>query len=625
MKRPSNRMNYISIAGLLYIFSLYPLYATEKKLKAEDGSQFDRFGYAAAISGDFALIGAPFEDNGAFDRGSAYIFYKDEGGSNSWGQLVKLTASDADASDQFGMAVDIDGDIAIIGARFEDSKGQNAGAVYIFYRSQDGNNIWTEVKKIVASDGEQDDEFGHSVSVNGDYIIIGAPGEDDGVFNAGAAYIYYRHSGGNEQWGEVKKIIASDAATQDNFGTAVGITDGSAIVGAFGEDSLGDDTGAAYLFDQNEGSTNNWGQVAKILADDDVSDYSEFGYSVAIDGEYAAVGSHADDVTGSNVGSVYMFRKDRGGDNNWGKTMKLLASSGSNDDEFGISVSLDGDFLIVGAYGDDSMADDGGAIYVYYHTPEVKDFWWQMKKIIPGDSNKSDLFGFSSGVSNNKILVGAFLDDGSAQDAGAAYLVSDELVVPATNINLSSLSEDSKVILTWSPSPSSNTTYYHILRGTSITKFDYLLTISKSTQQYTDLTVINNTTYFYKIVSIDGQGNVNEYSNVVSATPEESTLGTGSENGLPDKFTVFQNYPNPFNPSTIIQYTLPDEQYVRVVIFDMLGKEIKTLVSDIESAGIKSVVWDGTNANGQTLSGGIYFYRVTAGQQTETKRMLLLK
>jgi hypothetical protein len=151
------------------------------------------------------------------------------------------------------------------------------------------------------------------------------------------------------------------------------------------------------------------------------------------------------------------------------------------------------------------------------------------------------------------------------------------------------------------------------------------LTLSKSTQQYTDLTVINNTTYYYKIISIDGQGNVNEYSNVVSATPEESTLGTGSENGLPDKFTVFQNYPNPFNPSTIIQYTLPDEQYVRVVIFDMLGKEIKTLVSDIETAGIKSVVWDGTNANGQTLSGGIYFYRITAGQQTETKRMLLLK
>jgi hypothetical protein len=624
MKRPSNRIGVILITGLLLVFSFNPLFASEKKLKAKDGSQFDKFGYATAISGDFVIIGAPGEDNGAFDRGSAYIFYKDEGGSNNWGQKVKLIASDADASDQFGMAVDIDGDIAIVGARFEDSNGQNAGAAYVFYRSQDGTNNWTEVKKILASDGDQDDDFGHSVGVHGNYIIIGAPGEDDGVFSAGAAYIYYRHSGGNDQWGEVKKITANDAATKDNFGAAVGITDGFVIVGAFGEDSMADDAGAAYIYDQNEGSTNNWGQVAKILADDS-SDYSEFGYSVAIDGEYAAVGSHADNVTGSNIGSVYMFRKDRGGNKNWGKTMKLLAGGGSDGDEFGISVSLDGDFLIVGAYQDDSMANDGGAIYVYYHMPEVQDYWWQMKKIVQGDSDRSDLFGFSTGVSDGKIIIGAFFDDGSAQDAGAAYLVSDELVVPTTSINLSSISEDSKINLFWSPSPSSNTTSYYILRGTSSTKFDYLLTVSKSTQQYSDLTVTNNTTYYYKIASIDDQGNVNEYSNVVNATPEESTLGTESENGLPDKFAVFQNYPNPFNPTTIIQYALPEQQFVQVVIFDMLGKEIKTLVSDIENAGIKSVTWDGTNSDGKYLSGGIYFYRVTMGQHTETRRMLLLK
>jgi hypothetical protein len=387
---------------------------------------------------------------------------------------------------------------------------------------------------------------------------------------------------------------------------------------------MADDAGAAYIYDQNEGSTNNWGQVTKILADDS-SDYSEFGYSVAIDGEYAAVGSHADNVTGSNIGSVYMFRKDRGGNKNWGKTMKLLAGGGSDGDEFGISVSLDGDFLIVGAYQDDSMANDGGAIYVYYHMPEVQDYWWQMKKIVQGDSDRSDLFGFSTGVSDDKIIIGAFFDDGSAQDAGAAYLVSDELVVPTTSINLSSISEDSKINLFWSPSPSSSTASYYILRGTSSTKFDYLLTVSKSTQQYSDLTVTNNTTYYYKIASIDDQGNVNEYSNVVNATPEESTLGTESENGLPDKFAVFQNYPNPFNPTTIIQYALPEQQFVQVVIFDMLGKEIKTLVSDIENAGIKSVTWDGTNSDGKYLSGGIYFYRVTMGQHTETRRMLLLK
>jgi len=135
-----------------------------------------------------------------------YIFERHAGGSNSWGETKKLIASDAQNSDLFGCSVAIDGDIAVVGAKFEDSHGPDAGSAYIFERNFGGSNNWGQVKKVSASDAQANDQFGISVAVNGDFLIVGAPYEDEEGNYAGAAYVFEKNAGGINNWGEIKKL-----------------------------------------------------------------------------------------------------------------------------------------------------------------------------------------------------------------------------------------------------------------------------------------------------------------------------------------------------------------------------------------------------------------------------------
>ncbi|MFC1550832.1 T9SS type A sorting domain-containing protein, partial [Candidatus Neomarinimicrobiota bacterium] len=349
------------------------------------------------------------------------------------------------------------------------------------------------------------------------------------------------------------------------------------------------------------------------------------GYSVSIYNDIIAIGAHGDNIEEHNEGSVYLFRQDFGGQDNWGQIAKLLAGDREDNDQFGISLSLTKGFLLIGAHGEDTNGEDGGAAYLFYLTPELVDHWWQFKKIIASDGDNSDFFGFSVAVNDKDVVIGAFLEDGSGQDAGAAYILSNEFEVPDTKINLSAIGEDQQVILSWSPSPSSTTQSYYIFRGMNTTELSYLTTVSNSIYQYNDYSVENSITYFYKIFSIDDIGSVNEYSNVIESTPQESTLGTESTNAMPERFNVSQNYPNPFNPVTNFTYSIPAEANVRIIIFDMLGHQIKNIANRLEQPGTKMVTWDATDDDGKTVGGGVYFYQVRAGNNTYTGKMLLLK
>ena len=132
----------------------------------------------------------------------------------------------------------------------------------------------------------------------GRYVIVGAFGNDDAGSNSGSAYIFYRNEGGMNNWGEVTKIVASDAAMGDLFGVPVSIWEDYAIVGATGEDSFGSRSGAAYIFYRNEGGEDNWGQFKKIVAIDGKS-LDRFGFGASIWGNYAVVGAPALNTAGS--------------------------------------------------------------------------------------------------------------------------------------------------------------------------------------------------------------------------------------------------------------------------------------------------------------------------------------
>ncbi len=388
---------------------------------AADTQDFDLLGNSVALSGDYAVAGAYGEGGAGIGRGAVYIFDRNYNGTDNWGQVKKLTASDAANNDYFGYSADIDGDYVVAGAFYADSLGFDRGAAYVYYRNQGGTDNWGEVVKLIASDAADSDEFGYSVAIDGDYVVVGARVEDGAGSNRGAAYVFYRNQGGADNWGEVKKLTASDAADLDQFGFSVGISGDNVVVGARLEDGAGTDRGAAYVFNRNQGGADNWGEVTKLTASSP-ENAAYFGYSLAVSGDYAVVGASGEDGGGTNLGAVYIFDKDFGGTNNWGQVAQLSASDGEDGDEFGSSVAVDGDYLIVGAFYEDGAGTSRGAAYIYGRNYGGADAWGEVMKLTALDAADQDWFGFSVAINGNYAVVGAMYEDGGGNQRGAIYI-----------------------------------------------------------------------------------------------------------------------------------------------------------------------------------------------------------
>ncbi|NIR35974.1 MAG: hypothetical protein GWN79_05675, partial [Actinobacteria bacterium] len=272
--------------------------------------------------------------------GSAYVFRRNDGGADGWGQLRKLTASDGAADDEYGKSVAISGDTVLIGAWHEADAGSDSGAAYVVTLA---GCDWTEVDKPVAGDGAADDHFGLAVALDGDQALIGAPDDDDAGAGSGAAYLFQRNTGGVDTWGQVKKLTASDAAAGDSFGTAVALHGDLAVVGAPAGDAGGTaDTGTAYVFERNQGGADNWGEVTELTASDAaLSD--AFGTSVALDIDHVVVGAPGDDGA---TGAIYVFERNQGGSDAWGQVQKRTAADAAAGDELGAAVGLSLDTIV---------------------------------------------------------------------------------------------------------------------------------------------------------------------------------------------------------------------------------------------------------------------------------------
>jgi len=378
----------------------------QDKLLASDGANFDLFGCSVSISGDYAIVGA-YEDqvNGEWS-GSAYVFTRS--GTAWWTEQAKLLASDGVAGDWFGCSVSIDGDYAIVGAFGDDGNGVASGSAYVFTRS---GTAWTQQVELLASDGATYDYFGHSVSIDGEYAIIGAFYDDDNGDTSGSAYIFKRDG---TAWTEQAKLLASDGAADDRFGRSVSISGDYAIIGAHYDDDNGEHSGSAYVFNR---SGSAWTEQAKLLASDGAaSDY--FGHSVSIDGEYAIVGAFGDDDNGEHSGSAYIFKRDGTA---WTEQAKLLASDGAADDLFGHSVSISGDYAIIGAYYDDDNGDWSGSAYIFKRDGTA---WTEQAKLLASDGAEMEMFGCSVSIDGEYAIIGAYYDDDNGAISGSAYLFS---------------------------------------------------------------------------------------------------------------------------------------------------------------------------------------------------------
>jgi len=315
----------------------------QEMLFANDGTKEDYFGSSVAISDEFAVVGAPYDDDRGADTGSVYIFHRT---GETWTQQAKLNPhGQAILWCEFGCAVAISGDYIIVGSNQEEWA---EGAVYIFKR--DGE-AWDEQAKLASSNRAWGDAFGYSVYISGDYVVATAPIRDN---EKGSAYIFKRDG---DIWKEQAILTADDGEVGDWFGVSASISGDYAIVGACKHK---DNIGTAYIFVRDGAS---WKQHAKLTSDD-MAKESWFGYSVCISGDYAIVGA----VKAGGKGAIYGFMRE--GDS-WKQVSKRVASDGMSDDWFGVAVAFSGSYAIVGADEADVSGADSGAAYIYHCTEDL--------------------------------------------------------------------------------------------------------------------------------------------------------------------------------------------------------------------------------------------------------------
>src|SRR5262249_44144042 len=408
-------------------------FSQQQELTASDGTALDQFGFSVAMTGDTAVVGTVGADNlPNNEQGAAYVFVRS---GTSWSQQAKLLASDGASGDVFGWSVAISGNASgisvVVGAPWADI-GSNTfqGAAYVFTRAT-GGATWSEQQKLVAPDGAASDFFGYSVAITGDRVFVGAPEDDVGSnTDQGSVNIFARS---NSMWSWIQLLTANDGAASDQFGSKVAVDNSSLrlLVGAPADDvGSNTDQGSAYVFRPLTPSNFSWTQQQKLVASDGAAG-DLFGSSVAIHVSTLVVGADHDDIgSNSDQGSAYVFAL---GGSTWSEQQKLTASDGAASDKFGWSVAISSNFnwtfVVVGAPFDDigSRGDQGSA---YVFTRNFNSATWnQFQKLTAanvGGSGDPDYFGWSVAVppvSAQHLVVGSPVRDvGANRFQGSAYV-----------------------------------------------------------------------------------------------------------------------------------------------------------------------------------------------------------
>lgn len=657
----------------------------EAKLIPSDKSFF---GHSVSISNDYILVTKGDE----YTHGKAYVFHRE--GSN-WIEQAIVSGSDVVLGDQFGIFGSIDGNRAIIGAHFDDDNGYQSGSAYVFRR--DGS-AWIEEAKLLASDGAESDVFGWSVSISGERIAVGAMGDDDKGYNTGSVYIFH-HEGST--WNEEAKLSGSDCQVWDNFGSSVFIRGNQLIVGAYQIQTSG--PGKVYIF-RFDGI--NWIQEAKLIAyDGEIGD--GFGCSASIDGDRAIIGAFNDDDKGEKSGTAYIFRQEGSNwleefklTASDGEALDLYGYSVDINVDNAIIGTLYQSPRIGGAAYiytltlpmitniTDIPNDQGKQVRVSWmksgkdgikageSTVVEYSLWrrinklttnltsWDYKSHIMHTADPQSRSG--SIVSNaNLSLIQKSLPPGewdfiltvpaigsntynvvaptladstpthgmhwscfaviahtanplifyvSAPDSGYSL----DNLIPSTPKGFLASIMNNKIAINWQMVTDEDFNYYAIYRSTQSGFDPHALEpyVTTTDTFFTDTAVELNMNYYYRVSAFDFSGNEGEFSDEVNAI----VTGLKDRSSVPIKYELLQNFPNPFNASTIICYSLPTMQWVNLKVFDMMGQEVITLVDANKEAGTYTV-----NVEVRQLPSGVYFYKLQAGNYCEIKKMILMR
>lgn len=376
-------------------------------LMGSDITADDYFGSSVSVFGNTGFVGASGNRIGSnTDQGSAYLFRNLETATGTITENVRLLASDGQSWDSLGSNVSLSGNIGLVTAPFHSLVHTNQGSAYIFRNLDTATGTITQNAKLIASDGGSRDKFGLSASLEGSTSLIGAWEADVGAnFTQGAAYIHRNLNTATGILSENAKLIASDGRANDYFGVSVSLSNNTGLVGAYVADvGVNMNQGSAYLFRNLDTATGTITENVKLVASNGIAD-ENFGRSVSLQGNTGLVGAPASDIQGSNgKGSAYLFRNLDTATGTITQSAKLIASDGASRDNFGVSVSLSGSNAILGAYFDDG---DRGSAYLFRQLDTASGTITESVKLLASDGATQGEFGRSVSVDGDLFLIGA--------------------------------------------------------------------------------------------------------------------------------------------------------------------------------------------------------------------------
>ncbi len=459
MKKPNNFMLplsviFFTVQGFLFLPIQAQTWDLKQKLGSSDHQPGDNLGISVAISGSFMIAGAWWEEvedifiPDTTASGAAYVYQLQPNGT--WMEIQKLVSPHREALGYFGFQVAMDGDYAMVGAFNEDhSNAFNCGRVYAYHRN--ANDHWVLDDSLKIEDPGNNDYFGVSVAMAGDYALIGADGHgyDEAGANqmnqAGAAYLFKRQA--NNRWIQIRKFVAPDRAPGDQFGKNLDIDDDGFVIGAFHKDQgIGEfQLGAAYAIYCDDANC-DLEQVTSVdlekLVAPDQNSFEHFAWDAAISGKWIVCGKSGESDqpggnSGSNTGVAYFFHREN---NQWVGKQKVYAPDFSAFAKFGRAIAMDGPVCVIGAGGESEDANGqhtvsgAGAAYIYELQSDNK--WMPVEKVIGTGRGIGDLLGEDAvDVSGSRIVTGAWLADTIAGaeiiDGGAVYLFERDSPITA--------------------------------------------------------------------------------------------------------------------------------------------------------------------------------------------------
>jgi hypothetical protein len=408
----NGRLEYTPDPGFVGVDSFeYSIVRGTEKLNNLDAGTADEFGHAIAIDGNLAVIGVPKVDVEAPNAGIAYVYERRSDGG--WSKIAEITAPDAGQGDAFGFSVAIDGSTVVVGSTMDDDEALNSGAVYIFERNLGGANNYGLVTKLTDANGGSRDQFGYSLGIDNGTLLVGARLDDNEGRNSGSAFVYDRDASGT--WNLTTQLLPSTLMQGDQFGYDVAIDGDLFLVGARKSNEQRIDSGSAYLFDRNLGGANSFGIVKHFVADDAVN-FDWFGQSVDINNDVIVVGKPIRNGR-QRTGEVYVYERNEGGADNWGLAAQTSATDGAPANQYGYSVALNDTTLYVGTRLDQNVSQNAGRVYAHSAADD-----WNLSRVVDSyDSANGDYFGQTVAASNTALFVTSPRDDDNGNRSGSVF------------------------------------------------------------------------------------------------------------------------------------------------------------------------------------------------------------